>query len=493
MSLLLFNTVYTYIFLCIQTVQNCARGLSLQPPPPVASVAEFTCLSQQARKMFLQTEGRALTSEEEREDKVYFMSVAPASDSFSEGKAADASKDTVLVIDKLAPPTLIPPPSSSTGPATTDNNISDDTVEALPTLSPTIYTSTRSFTAQPLDSLEELNNHIILSAGVTMRTIPTHSGALERVRIMTDSASLSTDGNDENKLPEEKTQEYTRVAITVTDDDDDDSSGEGSNEEEEKEGRNSDLLPHVPQLPVPKQPAVGDDDMSVNSTSDGSDCSNSGSQEGGGLDFAGESSFTRLNITENNNDDDDSGDDSSGSGSVEGGDGGGADHSEGEDDDEEEDDFIVIPIRHSHDTPTTATTTTAAASPDTTVPLTNAATNIPPIIPLTSAPICPIPAPAPSADVTLPPIPPSTADIAEQQALLYKDQGNECIRNKHYTEAIGNYTMSIKFDPTLASAYNNRASVYITLKVWLGLCIYLLVYILALHCNTLISIYIYSL
>ena len=396
-----------------------------------------------------------MTSEEEREEKVYFRSVAP-------------------VIDKLAPPTLIPSPSSSTGPATTnnhDNDTSTDTAKVVPvlTLSPTIYASTRSFTAQPLDSLEELNNHIILTSGVTMKTIPTHTGTLEKVRIMSDLASLST--VDKNKLPEEKTQEYTRLAITVTDDDDDDSSSEGSDASAQEEGHNYD---HLPQLHLSKQ--ADGDDMSVDSSSNNSSSDSSGSnndKQGVGLDFEGESTFTRLNITENNNgdDDDESADDSSADGSSGGGEeegddtgGGGDESSEGEEDEDEvDDDFIVIPIRHSHDTPTAAV---VAASSVTAAPTVNAATDTSPNTPL-PAPVCPTPAATPSADVTLPPIPPSTTstDIAEQQALLYKEQGNVCIRNKHYTEAIGNYTMSIEFDPTLASAYNNRASVYITLKV----------------------------
>ena len=455
----------------IQTVQDCARGLSLQPSPLAASVAEFTRLSQQARKMFLQTEGRALTSEEEREDKVYFRSVTAASDSVIEGIVAEESKTgsdaAPPFVDRPVPTTLIPSPLSSAGPATADNNDNTtitDTLDALPTLSRTIYTSTRPYTAQPLDSLEELNNHIIITAGVTMKTVPTHTGTLEKVRIVTDPASLST--ADNNKLREEKAQEYTRVAITVTDDDD---SSEGSDEEEEK-GHNSD---HLSQLHLPKQnaDANNDGDMSVDSSSSSRSSSDSSDGGGRGLDFEGESSFTRLNITENNNNDDDSsgagsgdegGDDSNSGGEEQDGTGGKRDDKSGEEEeDEEEDDFIVIPIRHSHDTPTTAA---VAASSLTTAPTASAATDTPPIIPL-PAPVCSTPASTPSADVTLPPISPSTTDIAEQQALLYKEQGNECIRNKHYTEAIGNYTMSIKFDPTLASAYNNRASVCITLKV----------------------------
>ena len=421
--------------------------------------------------MFLQTEGRALTSEEEREEKVYFRSVTGAV-SDSVGIVAEVNQtsgifETGASKDKPAPPTLMPSPLSSTGPAATDNyddsTNTDDAAMALSTLSSTIYTSTRSYAAQPLDSLEELNNLIILTAGVTMKTAPTHSGVLERVRIMTDSATLSP-ADSVSKLPEGKSQEYTRVAITVTDDDDD--SSEGSSDSVE-EGHNSGRLP---QQHLPKQTTAPDgDDMSVDSSGSSSSDSCNGGGGGRGLDFEGESSFTRLNITENNNNGDDD-DGSSGGSGEEGGDVGtdeGSDKiSDGDEaEDEEEDDFIVIPIRHSHDTPNTTTTAATSTSPDTALPIASAATDTPSIIP-TVAPPCPTSAPTASADVTLPPIPPSTADIAEQQALLYKEQGNECIRNKQYTEAIGNYTMSIKFDPTLASAYNNRASVYITLKVY---------------------------
>jgi len=55
-------------------------------------------------------------------------------------------------------------------------------------------------------------------------------------------------------------------------------------------------------------------------------------------------------------------------------------------------------------------------------------------------------------------------DMKKKRAENEKNKGNEAIRSKDYSEALEYYTKSIKYDPTMAASYCNRALVQLKLK-----------------------------
>jgi hypothetical protein len=104
------------------------------------------------------------------------------------------------------------------------------------------------------------------------------------------------------------------------------------------------------------------------------------------------------------------------------------------------------------DAPTTTTTETEAAPSES--------------APSESAEPKPEPAPEPEPEPAPEPEPEPETD--EQRtarlALEAKERGNEAYRNKKYTDAIAQYTESLKHDPTNHLVYSNRALMHMTLK-----------------------------